>query len=136
MLTLSIQQPWAWAICNAGKDIENRSWPTKIRGEFLIHAGKKFDPDGYEFLREFDIIPPQEEVLLGGIVGIAEIYDCVTDHPSVWFFGKYGFVLRGQRPLAFMPLRGQLGFFETEYQVCAEQGESGLTSYNKCSPKF
>lgn len=25
---LSIRQPWAWAIVYAGKDIENRTWPT------------------------------------------------------------------------------------------------------------
>ena len=32
MKALSIRQPWAWAIINAGKDIENRQWPTKFRG--------------------------------------------------------------------------------------------------------
>jgi len=37
---LSIRQPWAWAIVHAGKDIENRNWPTRFRGRFLIHAAK------------------------------------------------------------------------------------------------
>lgn len=37
--TLSIRQPWAWAICNAGKTIENRDWPgCKYRGLVFIHA--------------------------------------------------------------------------------------------------
>jgi hypothetical protein len=117
MKALSIQQPWAWAICNAGKDIENRSWPTKIRGEILIHAGKKFDPDGYEFLRDIDIIPPQEEIHFGGIVGIAEIYNCVKFHSSNWFFGKYGFVLINRRPVTFIPWKGQLGFFDIPYRI-------------------
>lgn len=26
MIALSIRQPWAWLIINAGKDIENRDW--------------------------------------------------------------------------------------------------------------
>ena len=117
MLTLSIQQPWAWAICHAGKDIENRTWPTMIRGKFLIHAGKKFDTTGYEFLREHDIIPEPDEIFFGGIVGIAKIVDCVSKSDSQWFFGPYGFVLREQRPLAFMPLIGKLRFFDTKYEI-------------------
>jgi hypothetical protein len=37
---LSIRQPWAWAILNAGKRIENREWRggCKYRGPVLIHA--------------------------------------------------------------------------------------------------
>ena len=36
---LSIRQPWAWAICNAGKTIENRAWRScKYRGPVWIHA--------------------------------------------------------------------------------------------------
>jgi hypothetical protein len=40
MKALSIRQPWAWLILNAGKDIENRDWLTRFRGPFLIHASK------------------------------------------------------------------------------------------------
>jgi hypothetical protein len=32
---LSIRQPWAWLICHAGKNIENRPWRTQFRGRFL-----------------------------------------------------------------------------------------------------
>lgn len=42
MKALSIRQPWAWAILQAGKRIENREWraaPT-YRGPLLIHAAK------------------------------------------------------------------------------------------------
>jgi hypothetical protein len=42
----------------------------------------------------------------GGIVGIAEITDCVTEYESPWFTGKYGFVLANARSLPFMPCRG------------------------------
>jgi hypothetical protein len=35
---LSIHPEWAWAIMFAGKDVENRDWPTTNRGRLLIHA--------------------------------------------------------------------------------------------------
>src|SRR5215831_9447735 len=40
---LSIRQPWAYLITRSSKDIENRSWPTKYRGPFLIHASLRVD---------------------------------------------------------------------------------------------
>lgn len=61
-----------------------------------------------------DIRPP-DEWKLGGIVGIAEIVDVVRDHSSPWFFGPVGLVIRNARPLNFMPVRGQLGFFDVGY---------------------
>ncbi|MDD5394961.1 MAG: ASCH domain-containing protein [Thiothrix sp.] len=52
MKALSIQQPWAWAILNAGKDIENRDWYTPVRGRILIHAGKKIDKGSIGFIED------------------------------------------------------------------------------------
>ncbi len=40
MKTLSLRQPWAWALIHGGKRVENRRWNTKFRGDFLIHASK------------------------------------------------------------------------------------------------
>lgn len=112
---LSVQQPWAWLIVNGFKNVENRDWPTKVRGWIGIHAGMKFDHDGYQWVRaEF----PQIELPLrlegferGGIVGRARLVDCVQDMDSPWFSGRYGFVLANAEPLALMPCRGMLGFF-------------------------
>jgi len=116
MKALSIRQPWAWLILNGYKDVENRRWQTKFRGKFLVHAGKKFDHEGYRrVLSEMKIdIPEPREFEMGGIVGIAEIVDCITASDSPWFTGKYGFVLRNTRPLNFIPIRGQLGFFNVD----------------------
>lgn len=50
MKALSILQPWPWLILHAWKDIENRTWPTRFRGRFLIHAGKGYDHDGATWL--------------------------------------------------------------------------------------
>lgn len=127
---LSIQHPWAWFIVNGYKDIENRSWYTNYRGPVLIHAGKKFDEDGWEYIKKCfkdlatkeqkerfygagSITPRQIMETLGGIVGYAEITDCVKQSKSPWFFGEFGFVLKDARPLPFYPCRGQLGFFHS-----------------------
>lgn len=113
---LSIKQPYAWLIANGLKDIENRDWPARYRGDFLIHAGKVPDKSAYDWIKqEFGIDIP-ENLPLGGIVGKATITDCVTKSDSPWFFGKYGFVIKNARPLEFYPCRGQLYFFKTGEQ--------------------
>lgn len=108
---LSIKQPYPHHIFHDGKDVENRDWPTKGRGWFLIHAGKKDDEDR-ELIR-------QHNMPLGGIVGAARIVDCVREMDSQWFFGDYGFVLKDAFPLPLIPCKGQLGFFQLEPEVLA-----------------
>lgn len=124
MKALSIRQPWAWLILNAGKDIENREWPTRFRGRVLLHTGKGMTRDEYDdaaglaadlaYARGTPAafqLPAFEALERGGIVGSVEIVDCVTRSDSPWFFGTYGFVLRDPRPMPFVPYRGELGFF-------------------------
>jgi hypothetical protein len=135
MKALSIRQPWAWLILNAGKDIENRDWPTHFRGRFLIHASKGMTHDEYEggldTLYEIDKrlhLPPFEILERGGIVGTAVLVDCVRKSESPWFFGEYGFELRDAFPLPFRPFKGALGFFEVPD---AEQHASSSTGATK-----
>lgn len=124
-LALSIRQPWAWAIINAGKDIENRDWSTKRRGPICIHAAKGMTGDefngfvrtihGVSLVRPFPpgaAVPLASELPRGGIVGTAEIVDCVEASESPWFFGRYGFVLRNVQAVDFIPVKGALGFFD------------------------
>lgn len=47
----------------------------------------------------------------GGIVGMAEITDCVNKSKSPWFFGPYGFTLTNAKSLPFYPCKGKMGFF-------------------------
>jgi len=115
---ISVNQPWAWAIVHGYKPVENRNWPTQFRGEVLIHAGKKFDDEGYEFLKKMlptANIPKKEDFFRGGIVGIAYITDCVKEMESEWFFGEWGFVLADARPCHPKICKGSLGFFEPDY---------------------
>lgn len=120
MKALSIRQPYAWAIVNGFKDVENRPWRTRYRGPFLVHAGKIEEVDdiagvlqqiaaatGYANLEQ----DYWEERQLGGIVGIATLTDCVDRHASPWFHGPRGFVLTDARPLPFRALAGKQGFF-------------------------
>jgi hypothetical protein len=101
---LSIKQPYPHHIFHDGKDVENRDWPTKGRGWFIIHAGVSKS--------ELDMEDERDAALpRGGVVGVARIVDCVTEMDSRWFFGRYGFVLRDAIPLPLIPCRGQLGFF-------------------------
>lgn len=117
---LSIRQPWAWLIVHRHKAIENRSWPTWKRGQILIHAGKAVDHEAIEALRcgwhpvTYGLlsleVPDQFET--SGIVGAADLVDCVQQSDSEWFVGPHGFVLANARPLPFVPCRGALGFFK------------------------
>jgi hypothetical protein len=109
--SLSIKQPYPHHIFNDGKDVENRDWPTKGRGWFIVHAGvskSEIDKDD-----EREMAMPR-----GGVVGMARIVDCVTEMDSRWFYGKFGFVLRDAFPLPLIPCRGQLGFFNLEPEIC------------------
>lgn len=134
MKALSIRQPWAWFILRAGKDIENREWPTNVRGRVLIHASKGMTRDEYEdaiyFARYECAVPiakiPQFDALArGGFVGSVEIVDCMPAHASPWFVGRWGFVLRNPRVVPFMPYKGALGFFPVDdaFVRAMESGE-------------
>lgn len=124
---LSIRQPWLWAIINAGKRHENRSWSTKFRGPVCLHAAKGMTGSEWDDAMDFidDAFPVaiasklgrrasavnSTDAKRGGILAVADIVDCVDRSDSPWFFGPYGFVLDNVRPVAFIPCRGALGFF-------------------------
>jgi hypothetical protein len=125
MKAITIRQPWAWAILNAGKDIENRSWNTGFRGLVAIHAAKgmtKYEyEDGCEFIKSIKQrikIPMYEDLERGAIIGVVEITDCVQDYPSPWFFGEYGFVLSHPRKLPkSISCKGALSFWDVPHHV-------------------
>lgn len=119
-MALSIRQPWAWAIVHGGKDIENRDWATRFRGPVAIHAakgvGKQEYADAASFIAAVTGRVP-DVVDRGGIIGVAEIADCISESDSPWFFGRYGFVLKNVRPVTFIPVKGALGFFDWRKQL-------------------
>lgn len=122
---LSIRQPWAWAILNAGKDIENRPRRFNYRGPICIHASlyKPNEDDQAFFIATMASAQSRDvsDVNMiglfakymprGGIIGTAEIVDCVDHSDSPWFFGPHGLILRNVQPVRFIPVKGALGLF-------------------------
>lgn len=129
---LSIRQPWVHWILSGQKNIENRTWDTKHRGLFLIHAAKGMTND--EFVKSGDTVrraltlqgkphmpvyPNRSLMKFGGIVGA-----CILK--GVWEPGRYmapipwynqdgyGFKLENVVELPFRELKGQLNFFNVE----------------------
>ena len=128
MKCLTICQPWAHAIMHWGKDVENRGWATKHRGEMLIHAGKtktaydEQDPDDW---KECGFtIPKWDAMPRGLIIGVVELVDCIPSDPglpyyvpghgpNVWADGKFLWLLRNPRLLKEpIPYRGLLFLFD------------------------
>ena len=99
MKALSVRQPWAWLIVNGHKDIENRTWATRHRGPFLIHASKGMTATEYEDVCSFlaadarlrhlnHILPLPKELERGGIVGQATLTDCGSGLSSPLIHGR------------------------------------------------
>jgi len=118
-LALSIKQPWAWLIVNGYKDVENRTWYTKYRGELYIHSPKRMDFDSYSLIEiNFPKIklPQMFNLKYGGIVGKVRLIDCIEVHDSKWFTGPYGFVFKDPVIVPFIPYRGELGLFQIKIE--------------------
>lgn len=124
MKCLSVSQPYADFIIEGKKTIELRTWNTRYRGEFLIHAPLKVNKLACKRLRI-----REEGLRTGVIIGRAEIYD-VKVYTTVeelksdykkhfagkeYLHHKYGFLLRNAQPLKVpIPCKGSLGFFEVK----------------------
>lgn len=125
MKCLSLKQPYAELLVSGRKTIELRSWNTKFRGEFLIHASKKIDRQACDRLK----IDPHQ-LPKGALVGKATLTDVKlyqdsksllqdkNEHYSDAKFVKklYGFkITNGHRFRKPTLMNGRLGFFNVEY---------------------
>lgn len=138
---LSIRQPWARAIVEGVKDVENRSWPCPekyIGQSVFVHASgapvkskdawsvlshvvgakmrrRLYSPDameeGHVHYRGFTLHRR-------GIVGIVTITGCVRNSASPWAEeGQYHWTLADALCLEFHPCHGRLGFFQAQYPL-------------------
>ena len=104
------------------KRIELRSWNTKFRGEFLIHAPMRVRIDDVKRLKM------NKKFITGAIIGKAEIYnvkkyttqtelrkDYQLHFASKQFQGRYGFLIKNPKMFK-IPIthKGRLGFFEVQ----------------------
>lgn len=123
MKALSLKQPWAELILQRKKTIETRTWNTRFRGTFLIHASSQPNRQRMKELN-FDNLPTM------CIVGQAELFDVKEYHDLVswnadaekhcapltsWTKKRYGYLLRNVKRLTPIPCKGQLNFFDVEY---------------------
>jgi hypothetical protein len=124
---LSIKQPWAALLVFGHKTIEIRRWPTARRGRILIHASRQSDPRS----AAWTLVPDDLQTaarLRGGIIGTAELADCLSYEGQAAFVADtkrhlndprwfrpplmYGFVFAEAHPLPFCPCRGWFRFFQ------------------------
>lgn len=121
MKTISVRQPWAWAIIHGGKDVENRNKAPigthQLIGRRIgIHAAKGMTQHEYESAREYMLklgvdCPRPNELLRGGMIGTVRLTDVVSERPSRWFFGPRGLVIDQAEASEPIAGPGQLGWF-------------------------
>ena len=109
MRAISIHQPWAWAIVEGIKRVENRTLFQTTRGRILIHATQK--RVSAHLPREVPDDLPQ-----GAIIGRVEIVHCIhisqmteTDPLAT---GPYCMILESPIKCDPIPWKGQQGIFD------------------------
>lgn len=143
MRALSIRQPFAWAIEQGFKTVENRSRAIslKLAGPIAIHATKW--RNGTEFLdsalfihRACGKTAVVGGLTVGGIIAVADVVGCIQANSfgkgvivwalpdylphvaqateSPFFVGPFGWVLANVRAVPFHPCKDSLGFFNVE----------------------
>lgn len=133
MMALTLHRPWAWAIVHATKRVENRTWrpPTSIIGQRIaIHAGKKWDEDGWLFIADYFGFTLTPEVRDEGIVGTARVTGYLTGSvfdPDPWLFGPIGWVLDDVRALPMpIPVRGRQGLWRVPPPIARQLVHHGM----------
>ena len=71
---LTLLNPWALAITDYFKTVENRTWaPPANVGRIFIHAGKGWDRGGLEFLESLTREDVRPRVVRSAIVAVADV---------------------------------------------------------------
>ena len=123
MKCLSVSQPYADLIIDGKKTIELRTWNTRFRGEFLVHAPLKVKKETCKRLG-IDETRLRTRVIIGKVeLYDVKVYNSLGELKSDYkkhlaseefFRHRYGFLLRNPQELRVpIPYKGSLGFFET-----------------------
>lgn len=121
---LAVRQPWAWAIAQNVKDVENRSTFAVNRGDMqprriAIYSSGSMTQREYSwakgFMEDLDVIPPPpDELTFGCIVAVTTVVDVVNDSDSPWFMGPRGLILQNSYPVEPIRATGNLGYYQWE----------------------
>jgi hypothetical protein len=116
MKALTVRQPWVHAILHEGKDIENRSRRTNLRGWLAIHAAGQ--PDRYAEYPRGHRVPDLASLNYSAICGVVRVVDVVTQSRSKWFWRRedgstnFGWVLGEVKSLTQpIPCKGARGLW-------------------------
>ena len=138
MLCLSVRQPYAWAIAEGVKRIENRSWKTAHRGRILIHAGispaeihgtrpADWQTKGMPTLDSFDKLAYRGFILgsvrIVDIVPVESIKPYLRDNPEQKHFASGPLCWLLADPIKFtspIPMLGRLSLFQVEDSILPE----------------
>ena len=128
MKVLTIKQPFASLIVNGYKEYEFRTWKTKYRGEFLIHAGKGIDKKAMEKFSYLNLDYPTGciigKVTLTDCILIDEnarkmlsnknnpVYDSIIKHTE---WKGYGYKLENIQKINPIKVNGKLSFWDYDY---------------------
>lgn len=144
LYALSVKQPWAALLAVGRKTIEVRTWPVSRRGPVLIHASKVPDlrPEGWATIDTPALKALAE--LQGGIIGAAELVDCIRYDSSdafaadgarhfnapAWFRPPkmYGFAFERARVVPFVPWTGNTFFFSVAGYTLPEPIELDISA--------
>lgn len=116
----TLWRPWPDAILVGGKRIENRSKKPPMAflgGVIALHAGKKYDKDGAEWMKERGLYQPRPAMECPlGIVGTAVVTGYITKSTDPWFMGPFGWVLEDVLEFEeYVPATGAMGLWRLDY---------------------
>lgn len=134
MKSISIRQPWASLIAAGIKNVENRTWAPRYRGDILIvssrsrpaladigRAEKICATIGARVPDEYPLGVALCVVHFGGILHLDDIGNTVTDHPTIteidgtwWDDGYTGWILEDVRQIDPIPVVGRLGLYDVD----------------------
>ena len=130
MKVLTIKQPYASLIANGIKEYEFRTWKTKYRGEFLIHAGQGIDKEAMKRFKKYNLDYPS-----GCIVAKVNLIDCIKiddkerkilndKNPFVYShvvndksWNGYGFKLENVCKVKLIYIKGKLSFWNYDGKI-------------------
>lgn len=114
MHVITVRAPWAQAILDLGKNVENRSWYRKYKGELFIHCGhgKVSNQELADFWPRSIKLPEINPRDLGCIIGKVELVEVTSDYDSVWAIpGQRHWILEKPVRITPIPCKGQLGIW-------------------------
>lgn len=140
MDALTIRQPFAWAVVEGHKAIENRTWEPSARvmnGWIAIHAAAAAPAaSAVEHVRALSPAAPPTSPTCGAIIGVARVSGVVRKSNSPWFDGPVGWVFDAVVAIRPVPARGQLKLWRVPAPIEREVERRVREAEGSTRPRF